>query len=448
MRLELFTRSSVGYLDTALARLGVESARDSEEASVTQEATRRYRRAVQGLGVPAALLAPGRIIDANERFAKLLNATSREVVGHALDRFLSPQVAAFTHDIIRRGRRCDTILRTLDGSPVAVQIESRIVGNSPFDLFYIIISAQPIGSGRLRRAIASLRPKFWQNHRVFELSELARNPAHLLRSRRLFPAPLMGVQVELQSGCNRDCWFCPRHTDRTGIRKDENGKDVSERMPTEQVYSILDQLADLRCQGELSFHRLSEPLLDDRYVEIARHAVSRGFRIGEDTNGDLLKNRPELCRELDGLLDSLRIGLYDYVTEAQRADEVAFWRARFHTTRLKFNLPLEQLIPRPRSKIPEGARDLLLADYLDHPCHRPYQSFHIRYDGKVALCCEDDLCAFDLGNAFETPVRDLLFSRGRIALARTLARPGGRRTQELCRSCWTNTIKVDWLSTA
>ena len=32
------------------------------------------------------------------------------------------------------------------------------------------------------------------------------------------------IAIEIQSDCNRDCYFCPRYADRSGIRKNQKGK--------------------------------------------------------------------------------------------------------------------------------------------------------------------------------------------------------------------------------
>ena len=136
------------------------------------------------------------------------------------------------------------------------------------------------------------------------------------------------LEVELHSHCNRDCDFCPRYLDRSGVRKDESGKSIRVQMPTEQFHSIIDQAAALGYRGNVLMHRLSEPLLDPRFLEFARCIRAKGMKPVEHTNGDVLKRDARLCEELDGLLELICIGLYDYKTEEEKCAEMEFWRAR------------------------------------------------------------------------------------------------------------------------
>ena len=104
-------------------------------------------------------------------------------------------------------------------------------------------------------------------------------------------------------------------------------------MPTEKVTDIIDQAVDLGFRGNVNFHRLSEPFLDKRYVEIAKYAKNKGLKLKEDTNGDVLKNKEDLCKKLDGLLDWIKIGLYDYKSEEEKKQQMDFWKKRFKTSR-------------------------------------------------------------------------------------------------------------------
>lgn len=120
------------------------------------------------------------------------------------------------------------------------------------------------------------------------------------------------MSLELQSNCNLDCSFCPRHLERSGIRKDIEGKKVIRKAPTDKIINIIDQAADLGFQNTIDFHRLSKPFLDERYVEIARHAKMRGLRVNDHSNGHVFKANPGLITKIDGLVEGLTIGLYHY----------------------------------------------------------------------------------------------------------------------------------------
>src|SRR5262249_18707440 len=99
-----------------------------------------------------------------------------------------------------------------------------------------------------------------------------------MRVQRLSALPLFQrVLVELQSHCNRSCYFCCRESDIRGKRKFADGTSVQQAMPTEKVMSLLDELQALGFTGYITFHQLSEAFLDKRLMEVARAARARGM---------------------------------------------------------------------------------------------------------------------------------------------------------------------------
>ncbi len=251
------------------------------------------------------------------------------------------------------------------------------------------------------------------------------------------------LEIDIQSACNRDCEFCPRYHDRSGVRKDAQGNQIIQKMPTDQVYRIIDQASSLHFKGKVKLHRLSEGLLDTRYLEFARYIKSKGLILWEDTNGDVLRKNHDLCTQIDGLIDHLTIGLYDYKSEQEKQQEMTFWRGRFQKTELAFSLPPEYCTVRQGSKVYfQVPKDPTV---LELPCNQPTYFLQIRYDGNVSLCCEDDGCHFDLGNAFEQSLVELWWSAKHIQIAKTLAKPGGRHHYPHCSRCYRLQDKVNLL---
>jgi len=254
-------------------------------------------------------------------------------------------------------------------------------------------------------------------------------------------APWSKVELELHSHCNRDCDFCPRHLDRSGIRKDESGRPVRHRMPTGEVCRIIDELHDLGYRGTMTLHRLSEPFLDPRFPEVAAHIKSKGMTLFDHTNGDVLRENEALCTKLDGIVDTLRIGLYDYATHREKKRAMRFWREKFQHTEVIFSLPLETTNIRQNS----GIYDRMRKDprILDQPCRSRVRALHIRYDGEVSLCCQDDHCTFDLGNVFTQSIDEIWRSDRRRDIIQTLSKTGGRRGFALCSKCLLREIPAE-----
>jgi radical SAM protein with 4Fe4S-binding SPASM domain len=257
--------------------------------------------------------------------------------------------------------------------------------------------------------------------------------AFILRKTTGFPM-WSNLEIDIQSTCNRDCEFCPRFNDRSGVRKDADGKLVITKMPSAKIYDLLDQAHQLGFQGKVKLHRLSESLLDKRYLEFARYIKAKGLRICENTNGDVLRKNDELCAQLDGIVEEFTIGLYDYRNEPEKLQEMAYWRNKFKQTRISFSLPSEACIIRQGSKVYQLAhRD---PHALELPCTQPNRMFLIRYDGEVSLCCEDDGCHFNLGNVFQQSLREIWWSSRHLKIAKTLEQAGGRHRFKRCSQCY------------
>lgn len=239
--------------------------------------------------------------------------------------------------------------------------------------------------------------------------------------------------IELHAHCNRDCEFCPRFFDRSGERKDAAGASVMTRMPTEKVYWLLDELAMGGFTGRVCFHRLSDPLIDKRYPEFAEYAAGLGMKVFDSTNGDVLRQKPDLCKRLDGVVDTFYIGLYDYETFAEKTDEIEFWRAQFSKTNVRFSTPYEGLEPRQFSE----SYDVMFKDQrvLEQPCPAFRDQLRINYNGQAHLCCQDDYGAFGLGDVFQDGIDHILFSDKRRQINEDLDQPGGRFKHSLCAKC-------------
>jgi radical SAM protein with 4Fe4S-binding SPASM domain len=242
------------------------------------------------------------------------------------------------------------------------------------------------------------------------------------------------LEMDLHSNCNRDCKFCPRYFDRSGIRKDKNGKNVHIQTPTDKVYAVIDEVCEMGYKGVINFHRLSEALLDKRYLKFVKYAHSKGLEICENTNGDVLKRNSKLCTELDGIIFELIIGLYDYKTYKEKLAQIEIWKSRFSKTSLRFSTPLET------PNIRQGSEIYLTKKkdprIIDEPCITRLNALLIRYDGNVSLCCQDDMCTFNLGNAFEQSIEEIWWSDKHIEIIDNVRKPGGRKKYELCSKCF------------
>jgi radical SAM protein with 4Fe4S-binding SPASM domain len=247
------------------------------------------------------------------------------------------------------------------------------------------------------------------------------------------PIPLFGrLLLELQSNCNRSCFFCNRPWDDSGKRLAAEGHHVLKAMPTAQALRILDETAALGFRGRVAFHHMSEPFLDPRIIDMAHEARKRGMHPYEHTNGDVLRRNDALCKAAAAVFEYIVVGLYDHQNAAERDAEIRFWQSRLNGTEVRFSAvdevfprgltPFTERMFRPKQKFPGGV------------CRRPLMRLIVHYDGNIALCCEDMKDQFGLGNAFETPVRELWYSERHVTIIRDLER-GRRDLYGPCTNC-------------
>jgi 2-deoxy-scyllo-inosamine dehydrogenase (SAM-dependent)/8-amino-3,8-dideoxy-alpha-D-manno-octulosonate transaminase len=249
------------------------------------------------------------------------------------------------------------------------------------------------------------------------------------------------LEIESVSNCNRDCWFCPRSYDRSGTYLNAAGERTFEAMPTGMVLNILEQAQALGFAGEVTFHFFSEPLLDERNPSFAREARRRGMRPFLHTNGDVLRNNAALCEEVKAVYDHIVVGVYDYENEEELQSEKAFWLSTLAGADLRFSYIAAAgargapNLGVPRAWVPPDARMTLPDLVFDHaPCSRPLQRMLIRYDGRIANCCEDMKAEFELGSVYEHTLEELWFSSRHVEVVRDLL-AGRRARYELCKRC-------------
>ncbi|MBF0232551.1 MAG: SPASM domain-containing protein, partial [Desulfamplus sp.] len=238
--------------------------------------------------------------------------------------------------------------------------------------------------------------------------------------------------LELQSNCNRECFFCNRVGDLSGKRIGPDGKKNVRFMPTENALDIMNQAKEIGFNGLISFHHMSEPFLDPRIIDMAWEAKKRGMIPYEHTNGDMLKDNDSLCKAASEVFKYIVIGLYDYQNDKELSDAKQFWQHKLHGTQVRFSLAGQVF---PRTFAPFDTR--MFRDKKTYPhgvCQMPLFRLIIHYDGNVALCCEDMMSAFELGNAFQTPIRDIWYSKKHVQIIQDLAK-GDRTKYPLCSVC-------------
>lgn len=232
--------------------------------------------------------------------------------------------------------------------------------------------------------------------------------------------------LETQSYCNLRCPNCLRNTEPTQSRF-KDGEPIRKEMPAGRVHELIDQASELGYRGTIQFQYYSEPTCDPRLVSFVKYARRKGMLPEVATNGTLLTD--ELCRELDGVIDKIVIGVAN-----QKPRE--YWLPKFHKTRM-----VSVFLDRPEAWLlthfsPQKERlQAAINKNINSPCHIPRKWLIIQYDGEMSLCCDDLSHAWNLGSAFEKSLEELWWSEKHVEVLKMLSVAGGRLKYPYCRIC-------------
>ncbi len=260
------------------------------------------------------------------------------------------------------------------------------------------------------------------------------------------------VQIESTNICNAKCVFCPRDDmhRKQGI------------MTVDLFRKVVDECVELGIT-HIRMHNYGEAFIDRRLVEKVRYAKERGIQeVGMISNGSLITEKVAqgiIDAGLDAInisvdasgkevFEATRLGLnYDkvignierlvrlraatgkrrpklilsFVRQNNSADEQAFiehWRAiadKVHVTDLH-----------------NWAGTLNTESDVNYPCYRPWLTFTVLWDGRVALCCADFDGKTILGNLNTSSIEEVWNGDAYRAARRQHLESGG---PDICRSC-------------
>lgn len=234
------------------------------------------------------------------------------------------------------------------------------------------------------------------------------------------------LSIEASSYCNRRCATCLR---QIYPNRDEIKSWFTQTLlPTDMVYNILDQACDMGYQGTICFNYYNEPMLDSRLPEFGKYAKTLGFgRVMFASNGDYLDEA--MAKRLDGCFHSFNISPYENNTEERR--EVT--RSWFTETRVRFTNGMHFRVHDFSGNDPE------LESLNQRRCFNVKNNAVINHRGEFLSCCQEMVPHVNLGNIYDTPLKDLW--DGKKRMIRTLVRHGGRVHYPYCCTCFRGSQK-------
>ena len=231
------------------------------------------------------------------------------------------------------------------------------------------------------------------------------------------------LSIETQAYCNHTCPECPRTLDPTHSRWNPDGSPIKMRMPTEKVYDLINQAAEIGWRGPIHFSHYSEPLYDPRFVDFCRYAKSKDLVPELFTNGSLLTK--ELVEKIDGLVPYI-------VLSFNAPGSQRFWQSLFKQSRVRITKSYQVLIWNPRKELLEES----IKQVIDKPCVGPlFSAFRINYDGQMSMCYADFNNEFGLLNAYEHTLEELWWGDEHVRAVKEMSKPGSRRERALCSVC-------------
>ncbi len=241
------------------------------------------------------------------------------------------------------------------------------------------------------------------------------------------PFPLI-VNLETINRCNGECAFCTanRHADKRKLAKMEDSL----------FYSIIDQLADWGYKGHLTLYGNNEPWIDTRIVEFhkyCREKLPDSF-IFMSTNGTLLDidKVKSIIPYVDQLIinnycedmklhDNVKV-IYDYVTEhpEEFADVEILVQMRYAKAVLT-----NRAGSAPNKKATEKV--------IKETCLMPYTDMFIFPDGRMGICCCDNLEVTTLADLNNVLLKDAWNSENYKKLRADIR--DGRQGHPFCKHC-------------
>lgn len=265
--------------------------------------------------------------------------------------------------------------------------------------------------------------------------------------------PPFSIQVEFTEGCNRGCDFCGLQ----GMRK--TGKEPFYFMSKETATRIADEIVRVGWHSRIIFSMHGEPTLNKNWLNIIKLFRKKlpNAVMSIMTNGLGIKHSQSdmgtmLSRISKSGLNDLIIDMYtpnddghqikefceDNNIDYQILDKGIPLYSSSHTRfRILFNPPIQTdegaAINRHLCNHC-GAAAPLDFSYEGKRCARPFREMTFRYDGSVALCCNDFRGQYPIGNINDRDIEDIWQDK-RFQAARILLYAGERNVFVPCRGC-------------
>lgn len=231
--------------------------------------------------------------------------------------------------------------------------------------------------------------------------------------------PPFAVQIELVEGCNLRCPFCGLN----GIRGKDNDYKM---MKADALSGLIDEMVKLDWNPRIEFAMHGEPTMHESFVGMvaAVRAAAPKYQIMMTSNGGGLLRKPGPRKNIIALFEAgLNVlALDDYqhanIVPKIRKDLLATetWKtyeypqdsagnphARGHKQSLVFIQAIDLATEGTHSHLNNhaGAGAPPNDSAQGKRCAKPFRELSVRWDGSVAVCCNDWRGLYKCGNVFD-----------------------------------------------
>jgi radical SAM protein with 4Fe4S-binding SPASM domain len=221
-------------------------------------------------------------------------------------------------------------------------------------------------------------------------------------------------------------------------------------MSDEIVYSILDQNINQGFNANVSFMFYNEPTLDKRLLNFIDYANKLNTKVVLTTNGDRIKNSKSYAKEIFSRNIKLYISLYDYKNKDESVRLINNWQnylneLKINPKQYELNAQYEEFGSRAGLVTPnnfEKKSKLYKSVPLEYDCKKIHSKMNIRFDGEVAICCEDSHVQHSLGNVYEKTLSEIWYGE-RMKEATKILSEGRRKDITPCNKCIKGIKKVE-----
>lgn len=265
--------------------------------------------------------------------------------------------------------------------------------------------------------------------------------------------PPLAIQIELTEGCNLLCSFCGLR----GMR--EIGSEDFRHLTKKTTERIVSEISRIGWNSRIIFSMHGEPTLNPNSYRIIRmfrdelpNAVLSmmtngcGIALEDENEGSTIESN--VASYAVAGLNDLIIDYYSENGAASRIEKrlnncikhdvlpelqidhlqsgVPLYSGSSKKFRVLFNPPIQSDGAINRHLCNHcGAAGPLDFSYAGKRCARPFRELSFRYDGSVAICCNDFRGEYPIGNIMNVPIEEIWNSK-RMEAARILLYAGER----------------------